>query len=47
MNHLIKEGVKPEEILSLTFTKKAAEEMKKRSDERINSYTFHGIVMNY
>lgn len=42
MNHLIKEGVKPEEILSLTFTKKAAEEMKKRSDERINSYTFHG-----
>jgi len=30
INHLVKSGIKPEEILCLTLTKKATEEMSQR-----------------
>ena len=49
--HLLKQGVKPSTILALTFTNKAAREMKERiaevAGEKISRYlwmgTFHSI----
>lgn len=35
--HMINTGIKPSEILLLTFTKAAAEEMKKRTAKILNS----------
>lgn len=44
IKRLIGEGTDPEAILALTFTRKAAHEMKKRiGDERISALTFHGF----
>jgi DNA helicase-2/ATP-dependent DNA helicase PcrA len=47
--HMIKSGIKPEEILCLTFSEKAADEMKTRIEEKIDSgevevNTFHAFT---
>lgn len=52
IKHLIEEGVEPWNILALTFTNKAAQEMKQRTNEllgyetKVNFFTFHGLC-NY
>lgn len=49
--NLIKHGVKPDEILAVTFTNKAAKEMKDRLQQLIGGFkmpymgTFHGIAV--
>lgn len=41
---LLKKEVKPKDILAITFTKKAAEEMRKRlNNDKVNINTFHGF----
>jgi len=43
IKYLIKNGANPKKILAITFTRKAAEEMKLRLDnELVNVNTFHG-----
>ncbi len=47
--HLVKKGVKPSEILCLTFSEKAAEEMKQRLEKRMDMTemgisTFHSFA---
>lgn len=42
IKHLISNGVLPHRILAITFTRKAAQEMKHRiQDERVHIHTFH------
>ena len=47
ISHLVNSGIKPDEILCLTFTKKATEEMSQRleNDEitDVNVSTFHSL----
>jgi superfamily I DNA/RNA helicase len=48
--HLIQQGVKPENILALTFSDKAAHEMLERLEKQANTSdltisTFHAIVL--
>src|SRR5437868_2585350 len=53
IGHLIRSGVKPESILGLTFTNKAAEEMRVRLESfieprlarRVMLSTFHSFCM--
>jgi len=53
---LVSEGIKPEEIISLTFTKKAADEMRKRAEIKAESRghrrpfgfcTFHSLALSF
>jgi len=53
IGNLIEEGVRPENILAVTFTKKASEEMKSRlydligiDAEQVNMGTFHSICFS-
>ncbi|MCC6780433.1 MAG: ATP-dependent helicase [Hyphomicrobiales bacterium] len=53
--HLVRQGIDPTRILALTFTKKAADEMKARivaslalsSDRRLTVATFHGFAFRH
>ena len=54
VSRLIESGVQPEQILLLTFTRKAAQEMMKRATNllddrcrRIKGGTFHGFAKSY
>jgi len=46
--HLVKNGIKPSEILCLTFTKKATEEMSQRLEDQditdVEVSTFHSFA---
>ena len=45
--HLIKEGVHPENILAITFTNKAAKEMRERVEKIISEDTNLNIPLSY
>ncbi|MCG2695073.1 UvrD-helicase domain-containing protein [Candidatus Parcubacteria bacterium] len=45
--HLIKEGVKPSSILAITFTNKAAKEMKERVEKIISEDIQDSILQNF
>lgn len=40
---LLKEGISPKEICAVTFTRKAAGELRKRIDAKVGSYQTHGL----
>jgi len=50
--HLVEKGIKPSEILCLTFSEKAAEEMKQRLEKLIDTTemdisAFHSFAKNF